>query len=68
MKHVRIFLCALFVLALYGTASAFSLSFDELPMQPVDGLSYQGVAFGFTVGGVNSTDAYYKCLRRVRSR
>jgi hypothetical protein len=59
MKLVRSLFCAVAMLALYGTASAFTLTFDELPMQPVDGLSYQGVSFGFTVGGVNSTDAYY---------
>jgi hypothetical protein len=38
---------------------AFTLTFDELPTQPVDGLSYMGVTFGFKVGGVSSTDAIY---------
>jgi len=35
------------------------LTFDELPFQPVDGLSYRGVTFNFTVGGVPSLDANY---------
>jgi hypothetical protein len=32
---------------------------DELPFQPVNGLTFQGVTFGFTVGGSPSTDANY---------
>lgn len=48
------------VLMSAGTAQAAStLTFDELPHQSVDGLSYEGVTFGFTVGGSPSTDAYY---------
>ena len=48
------------VLMSAGTAQAAStLTFDELPYQSVDGLSYEGVTFGFTVGGSPSTDAYY---------
>jgi len=39
--------------------AAFTLTFDELPTQPVDGLSYMGVTFGFTVGGSPSSDAIY---------
>ncbi len=43
-----------------GVADAsVTLTFDELPFQPVDGLSYMGVTFGFTVGGSPSTDANY---------
>lgn len=46
-----------------GTAEAAStLTFDELPYQSVDGLSYDGVTFGFTVGGSPSTDAYYGAI------
>ena len=41
------------------TQAASTLTFDELPHQSVDGLSYGGVTFGFTVGGSPSTDAYY---------
>ena len=36
-----------------------TLTFDELPYQPVNGLTYDGVTFGYTVGGVASTDAHY---------
>jgi hypothetical protein len=39
--------------------AAVTLTFDELPTQPVDGLSYKGVTFGFTIGGNPSTDALY---------
>ena len=56
-------LCAILVLALLMSAptaqAASTLTFDELPFQSVDGLSYSGVTFGFTVGGSPSTDAYY---------
>jgi len=40
-------------------AGAARLTFDELPFQPVDGLSFQGVTFGFVVDGAPSTDAFY---------
>jgi hypothetical protein len=36
-----------------------TLTFDELPFQPVDNLSLLGVTFDFKVGGVDSTDAIY---------
>jgi hypothetical protein len=39
--------------------AAVTLTFDELPTQPVNGLSYKGVTFGFTIGGSPSTDALY---------
>ena len=53
-------ICILFVLMSVGTANAaFTLTFDELPTQPVDGLSYNGVTFGFKVDWVPSTDAVY---------
>jgi len=39
--------------------AAVTLTFDELPTQPVDGLNYNGVTFGFTVGGSPSADAVY---------
>lgn len=46
-----------------GTALAIkpltTLVFDEVPFQPVDGLSVSGVDFKFQVGGVSSTDADY---------
>lgn len=53
-------ICMFLVLMSAGAANAaFTLTFDELPTQPVDGLSYKGVTFGFTVGGIPSTDAVY---------
>jgi len=39
--------------------AAVTLTFDELPTQPVDGLSYNGVTFSFKVDWVPSTDAVY---------
>jgi hypothetical protein len=36
-----------------------TLLFDELPFQPVDGLSFQGATFAFSIGGVPSNDANY---------
>ncbi len=35
------------------------LTFDELPTQPVDGLTFAGVTFGFTENGIASNDAQY---------
>ena len=53
-------ICILSVLMSTGAANAaFTLTFDELPTQPVDGLSYMGVTFGFKVGGSPSDDAIY---------
>jgi hypothetical protein len=53
-------ICILLVLMSTGAANAaFTLTFDELPTQPVDGLSYMGITFGFEVGGIPSTDATY---------
>ena len=40
-------------------AAVTTLDFTELPVQPVDGLSYMGVTFGFTIGGAHSADARY---------
>ena len=53
-------ICILLVLMSTGAANAaFTLTFDELAPQPVDGLSYNGVTFGFKVDWVPSTDAVY---------
>ncbi|MBD2365435.1 PEP-CTERM sorting domain-containing protein [Anabaena minutissima FACHB-250] len=43
-------------------AATVTLTFDELPTQPVDGLSFKGVTFDFKINGVNSTDAFYNLL------
>jgi hypothetical protein len=39
--------------------AALTLDFSELPFQPVDGLSYMGVTFHFSIGGNPSTEASY---------
>lgn len=38
---------------------ATTLKFDELPFQPVDGLTFKGVTFGYEIGGSPSADAAY---------
>ncbi|MHC4558541.1 MAG: hypothetical protein ACYTFW_08945 [Planctomycetota bacterium] len=56
-------ICILVGLMSAGAAdAAVTLTFGELPLQPVDGLSYMGVTFGFTVGGSPSTDALYNTI------
>ena len=56
-------ICILLVLMSTGAANAaFTLTFDELPTQSVDGLSYNGITFGFKVGGNPSTDATYNAI------
>ena len=56
-------ICILLVLISTGAANAaFTLTFDELATQPVDGLNYSGITFGFTVGGSPSTDAIYNSI------
>ncbi|MBD1833432.1 hypothetical protein H6F61_12255 [Cyanobacteria bacterium FACHB-472] len=40
-------------------AQAVTFNFEELPFQPVDNLSFQGVTFDFKVDGFDSTDASY---------
>ncbi|MFH1719615.1 MAG: hypothetical protein ABIF19_19870 [Planctomycetota bacterium] len=55
--------CILAVLMSAGTAdAAVTLTFDELPTQQADGLSYNGVTFDFAVGGSPSTDALYNTI------
>lgn len=36
-----------------------TLRFNELPFQPVNGLSFRGARFSFSIGGVPSLDAVY---------
>ncbi len=45
--------------AVTPTVSHTTLTFDELPLQPANGLSFRGVTFGYTVGGFASSEAYY---------
>ena len=54
MKKSRLILFVGLILAFGSGASATTLTFDELPRQSVDGLSFMGVTFGFT-----SSDARY---------
>jgi hypothetical protein len=55
-----VLICVLAGLMSAGAAdAAVTLMFDELPTQPVDGLTYKGVTFGFTIGGSSSADALY---------
>lgn len=54
----------IFTLAIVAPSAAnprplTTLDFTEVPRQPVDGLSLQGVSFAFSIGGVPSTDANY---------
>src|SRR5262249_10491895 len=42
-----------------GPTSINNLTFDELPFQPVNGLHFKDVTFGFTIGDNPSTDAFY---------
>src|SRR3954454_25346500 len=54
---MRSLACALMLSPLYAFGTL--LTFDELPMQPVTGLSFKGVDFHFNVSGLNSADANY---------
>jgi hypothetical protein len=56
MKNI-FFIAAAFAAA--APACAVTLTFDELATQPVQGLSTNGVSFGFTVGTQTSQDAVY---------
>jgi hypothetical protein len=42
-----------------ASADPITLTFDELPFQSIDGVTINGVTFGFTVGGFPSADAFY---------
>ena len=55
----RAALAALALAAACGPAAAVTLTFDELPTQTVQGLTFSGIQFGFTVGGLASSDAAY---------
>ncbi|MEW5859611.1 MAG: PEP-CTERM sorting domain-containing protein [Cyanobacteriota bacterium] len=46
-------------------ATLTKLTFDELPTQPVDGLSFKGVTFDFKVNGEDSTAATYNVVRKL---
>lgn len=42
-----------------GSCGFTTLRFNELPTQPVSGLTFRGVQFGFFIGGNQSFDAFY---------
>ncbi len=54
-----VFLALLCALWRPGAAQAATLTFDGLPPQPANGLSFNGVTFGFQVAGVDSSAAVY---------
>lgn len=63
MMKKLIMICVVVSLMLAGVSNAsVTLDFTELPYQPVDGLSYMGVTFGFRVGVSPSTDANYNSI------
>jgi hypothetical protein len=41
------------------TGSSTTINFTELSARPADGVSINGVTFGFTIGGISSTDATF---------
>jgi hypothetical protein len=59
MKKLVAFCVLLGLMSTGAVNAAVTLTFDELPMQQVNGLSYMGVTFGFKVDGSPSTDAVY---------
>ena len=61
MARVMAFCAALFLIvgASWASAASVTLTMDEVSKQPINGLTLGGVTFGFTVGGVASTDAMY---------
>lgn len=59
MKKFAVIWMVVGLLSAGAANAAVTLTFDELPTQPVNGLTYKGVTFGFTIGGSPSTDALY---------
>lgn len=59
VAKIALVLAALMSTALPAQAVDRTLTMDELPFQPIDGLSYAGVTFHFTVNGLPSIDAHY---------
>jgi hypothetical protein len=61
--HLAIVLFPLLVVLAAGSPgrgqTLHTLTFDELEFQSVDGLSFQGVTFGFQIAGVDSDQAFY---------
>jgi len=61
--QIRKLACLLSMLIFAALAQAACaetvMTFDELPFQSVNGLSFVGVTFDFTIDGVDSPDAFY---------
>ena len=75
MKRTKVVLDVTILLFLIVSCSSaaraqqiITLTFDELPFQPVDGLSFMGVTFGFTINGQPSQDANYHSFGPGRIR
>lgn len=62
MRRLVLALLLAAVAAAPATAQTVTLTFDELPTQPVDGLTVKGVTFDFKVLGTDSLDARYGAL------
>ena len=60
MMKKLIMICVVVSLMSAGVSNAsVTLDFSELPYQPVNGLSYMGVTFGFKIDAIPSKEAYY---------
>jgi hypothetical protein len=59
MKKLVIVCIAVGLISAATSEARMTLTFSELPSQSIDGLSYKGVTFRFSVGGNSSSDAYY---------
>src|SRR5690349_21431000 len=65
MKKLTLLMASMcLALALSGTAraDAITLTFDELPNQPVHGLVFMGVTFSFSMNGMPSPDARFNAI------
>lgn len=58
-RHACLLAIAVLMFSFCSRAGATTLTFNELPTQPVDDLSFMGVKFDFKVGGIDSLDARY---------
>src|SRR4051812_16544775 len=59
MKKLLTLLGVLSAAVAYAQSNATTITFNELPAQPVNGLTFKGVSFTFKIAGVNSTDARF---------
>lgn len=59
MKSSVLSISALLLLGMLSSAQATTLTMDELPFQPIDGLTFSGVTFSFSVSGIPDLDANY---------